>query len=51
MVRFPKPGYKVPIRTMLELMIMCRGDNIATVEALSGGFCFLEGVTLILGTR
>jgi hypothetical protein len=43
---FPKADSKVPIKAILELMIMCRGDNVATVEALSGGFCFLEGVML-----
>jgi len=38
---FPKPNSQVPIKSVLTLMILCRGDNQATVEALSGGFCFL----------
>merc|ERR1719247_3562121 len=38
---FPKKTSTVSIKAVLELMIMCRGDNQATVEALSGGFCFL----------
>jgi hypothetical protein len=38
---FPKPETTVPMKTILELMIMCRGENAATVETLSGGFTFL----------
>jgi len=38
---FPKKTSTVPIKAVLELMIMCRGANPATVETLSGGFCFL----------
>ena len=30
------------IKALLELMIMCRGDNTATVETLAGGFCFIN---------
>jgi len=43
---YVKEDSTVPIKQVLELMIMCRGDNSATVEALAGGFCFIEGVML-----
>merc|ERR1711907_487758 len=36
-VMFRKPGTLVSIKSCLELMIMCRGDNTTTVEAMSGG--------------
>ena len=40
---YPREDSKVPIGVVLQAMIMCRGDNPATVETLSGGFCFLAG--------
>merc|ERR1719353_2824607 len=48
---FPKKTSTVPIKAVLELMIMCRGDNTATVETLSGGFCFLASELGDLKTR
>jgi hypothetical protein len=40
---YPREDSKQPIGAVLQAMIMCRGDNPATVETLSGGFCFLAG--------
>jgi voltage-gated sodium channel len=34
---FPKSSSQVTIKSVLELMILCRGDNATTVEAMSGG--------------
>jgi hypothetical protein len=34
---FQTPGQQVTIKSVLELMIMCRGDQPTTVEAMSGG--------------
>ena len=31
---FTKPGQQVTIKQVLELMILCRGDNVATVESM-----------------
>lgn len=39
---FPQKDSQVAIKAILELMIMCRGDNSATVETLAGGFCFIN---------
>ena len=39
---FPHEHSQVTIKAVLELMILCRGDNQATVEAIAGGFCFLS---------
>lgn len=36
-----KPGTEVSISDVLDLMIMCRGDNNATVQSLAGGFGFM----------
>merc|ERR1719506_2424080 len=41
---FPRKSSQASIKTILELMILCRGDNPATVETLAGGFCFLNSV-------
>merc|ERR1719506_1420407 len=48
---FPTERSQVPFKAVLELMIMCRGDNTATVETLSGGFCFLASELGDLKTR
>jgi len=36
------------------MMVMCRGENVATVQTLAGGFCFiareLEDVTKLVAT-
>jgi len=34
---FTRPGQQVTIKAILELMIMCRGDNVVTVESMAGG--------------
>jgi hypothetical protein len=34
---FTKPGQQVSIKSALTLMVMCRGDNPTTVEAMAGG--------------
>jgi len=39
---FPTPQAKVSIKAILELMIMCRGEETATVQTLAGGLCFVE---------
>jgi hypothetical protein len=39
---FPTERSQVPLKAILDLMILCRGDNQATVEALAGGCCFLN---------
>jgi len=38
---FPKLDSTVSIKAVMALMLQCRGDNTATVESLSRGFCFL----------
>jgi len=35
---FPRENSTVPIGSVLQLMIMCRGENSSTVRTLSGGF-------------
>jgi hypothetical protein len=35
-------GTTVPIRTILEILIMCKGDNIATVQIIASALCFLS---------
>jgi len=32
---------QMDITTALEMILLCRSDNAATVESLAGGFCFL----------
>jgi hypothetical protein len=32
---------KISIKTTLQMMLLCRSENVATVEALAGGFCFV----------
>jgi hypothetical protein len=39
---FPDEDTQVPVRTILELLIMCRGDNNATVQIISSALCFLS---------
>jgi hypothetical protein len=39
---FPNEEVQVPIRSILELMIMCRGGNTATVQIISSALCFLS---------
>merc|ERR1719324_2298999 len=34
---FPTVESQVSIKSVLELMIMCRGDNATTIEAMAGG--------------
>lgn len=34
---FTKPGQQVTIKSVLELMIMCRGENPTTVQSMAGG--------------
>lgn len=34
---FTHPGHQVHIKNILELMVMCRGDNPVTVESMAGG--------------
>merc|ERR1719446_1160193 len=38
---FPKPDVTIPIKAVMDLMLLCRGNNKATVHALAGGFCFV----------
>ena len=33
---YQKPGTQVPIQDILELMVQCRGENVSTVETMSG---------------
>lgn len=33
---YSKPGMLVPITSILELMVTCRGDNVSTVETMAG---------------
>jgi hypothetical protein len=39
---YPDDDAEVPIRTVLELMIMCKGDNGATVQIIASALCFLS---------
>jgi hypothetical protein len=38
---FANPDSQVAIKNVLDLLILCRGDNQATVQTLAGGFGFL----------
>merc|ERR1719454_514990 len=38
---FPSPDSQVPIASVLDMMLMCRGDKQATIESLSCGICYL----------
>jgi len=40
---FTKPGQLVGIKQILDVMVMCRGDNVATVESMSGGLLSIIG--------
>jgi len=33
---YRKPGMQIPIQDVLELMVQCRGENVSTVETMSG---------------
>jgi len=33
---YKRPGLQVPIQDILELMVQCRGENVSTVETMSG---------------
>jgi len=33
---YRRPGISVPIQEILELMVQCRGENVSTVETMSG---------------
>jgi len=46
---FTKPGQQVSIKQVLNLMIMCRGDNATTVESMSGAI--LSIITEIVEVR
>jgi hypothetical protein len=35
---------RVPIKTILELLVMCKGDNVATVELVATCICFLNNM-------
>lgn len=48
---FPKKTSKASIKAVLQLMVMCRGDNNATVSTLAGGFCFLAREIQDLGKK
>merc|ERR1719247_2867784 len=48
---FPNEHSQVTIKAVLELMILCRGDNQATVEAIAGGFCFLSQEVMEVKTK
>jgi hypothetical protein len=39
---YPDDDAEVPIKTVLELMIMCKGDNGATVQVIASALCFLS---------
>jgi hypothetical protein len=39
---FPDEETRLPIRTVLELIIMCKGDNTATVQIIASALCFLS---------
>jgi hypothetical protein len=41
---FPKPGSQVPIKNLMELMLMCRGDLPVTVKALSSGLSYISTI-------
>merc|ERR1712046_224841 len=41
-VMFPTPESTVPVKAVLDLMVMCRGNCGASVQTLAGGFCFVE---------
>jgi hypothetical protein len=38
---YPDEEAEVPIKTVMELMIMCKGDNGATVQIIASALCFL----------
>jgi hypothetical protein len=33
---------KVGIKNVIQLMLICRGDDVATVESVAGGFCYIS---------
>jgi hypothetical protein len=39
---YPNPNSQVPIRTVLNLMVMCKGDNGATVQIIASSLCYLS---------
>lgn len=41
---FPKPDSVVPIKSVMELMLMCRGDLPASVKSLSSGLSYVSTV-------
>jgi hypothetical protein len=38
---YPTPGSVVPIKSALELLVLCKSDNPVTIETLAGGFCYV----------
>lgn len=38
---FPTPDSSVAFKPLTEMMLMCRGDNSATVETMASGFSYL----------
>jgi len=55
---FPKPDSEVPIKKIIELMLICRGDLACTVQTLASGLSYVatvigqveERMTLQLGS-
>jgi hypothetical protein len=39
---YPNQNSHVPIRTVLDLMVMCKGDNTATVQIIASSLCYLS---------
>jgi hypothetical protein len=39
---YPNQNSHVPIRTVLDLMVMCKGDNNATVDIIASALCYLS---------
>merc|ERR1712196_409837 len=41
-IMFPTPTSEVTIKSVLDLLVICRGSCNATVQTLAGGFAFME---------
>jgi hypothetical protein len=39
---YPQKTSAVPIRVVMEMLLMCRGDNPCTVQIISSALCFLS---------
>merc|ERR1711933_276786 len=48
---FTAPGQTVSIKVIMELLILCRGDNATNVDILASAFCFMTAELVEMESR